>query len=176
MAFGAAKHVVFAVIGVREVVDIAGAEAEELVETALRRTTPRRETDIPFAETSGRIAGLFQIVRKDAFAVWQTDADPVFRRAKLMRQTVPQGMASRENRPARRRATRRGHVKIGASHAFARQPVDTRCLDHLVAVTTQIAVTDIVQVEEQDVRLVGSRGFQRLTRGRYSCHEHQNSG
>src|SRR6185436_1426023 len=44
----------------REVVDAAGERSEEVVVAALQRTEVRGETEMPFADQRGRVAGLAQ--------------------------------------------------------------------------------------------------------------------
>ena len=65
MFFVAEKHVVFAMIGVLEVVDVAGAETEEVVKAAFGGATARCESDVPLPKATRRVASFFEILRQD---------------------------------------------------------------------------------------------------------------
>ena len=60
---GAAAHVVLAVVEVLEVMDVARAVAEELVEAALGRPLAGIEADVPLAERAAGIAERLQVLR-----------------------------------------------------------------------------------------------------------------
>src|SRR5687768_17115044 len=60
-------------------------------------------------------------------------------------------MPPAENRAARRRATRRADVEVGAAYPFRCEPVDVRRLRLLVTIARQIAIAEIVDEEQEDV-------------------------
>ena len=72
-------HIVHAVIGVSEVIDVAGAKTEELIESAIGRPAAGCEADVPLAEAGGRLARLLEVLRKDTLAMRESDAHPVLR-------------------------------------------------------------------------------------------------
>ena len=63
-----------------------------------------------------------------------------------------------EQRVARRRAGRRAAVAVGEPQAFLREPVDVRRLDRGRAVAAEVAVAEVVGVDQDDVRRRGLGG------------------
>ncbi len=73
-----------------------------------------------------------------------------------------------EQRTPRRRADRRPHVEREQSSALGRELIDSRRVVHLRAVAAEVAVAEIVAVDEHDV---GPAGHGRRLRGVGGCDE-----
>ena len=58
----------------------------------------------------------------------------------------------RHEHAPRRRADRRAGVELRESHPLGCHPVETGRLNSLLAVTTEIAITEVVGQHEDDVR------------------------
>ena len=76
----------------------------------------------------------------------QANAGPVLRRGELVDEAVTHRITPREQRAARRRATRRDDVELGATNSLARELINPRRLDLLVSITAEIAVADVVDI------------------------------
>ena len=81
------------------------------------------------------------------------------------------GILTREYAGARRRADRASRIGVGEAYALARQGVDVGRLDLLLAVTTEMAVAQIVGHDEDNIRSLRSRG--RTRKGRPIEHADQ---
>jgi len=60
-----------------EIVNVAGAAPQKLIESALGRTTPYGETDVPLAKASRPIPLLLEVLWQDPFAMGQSDPVPI---------------------------------------------------------------------------------------------------
>jgi hypothetical protein len=154
----AQAHIVDAVAAVRViVVDHVTQETVEVVETALVRRVGGFEPEVPLADEAGAITGRLEQTRQQhgvgrqvaptVFGVstdHSGDADGV-------------GILSREQRGARRRADRAVRVKVVEPHPVADQCVDVGRFEVGRAVAGEIAVAQIVDEDDDDVRTVCRR-------------------
>jgi hypothetical protein len=154
--FRAATHVHFAAIGVLEVMDVARAKTEELVEAAFCGTTAGGKPDVPLAETAGRIARRFQVLGNQTFVMCQPDAVPVFLAYQLVHQSVAPRIPSGQQRAARGRAAGGDHIEIRTASPFRGKPVQVGSQHIRVSVTAKVAVPQVVHVDQQDVGPAGS--------------------
>jgi len=77
---------------------------------------------------------------------------------------------SRHQRAARRSADGTAAIRLRKFHAIRRQPVDVWRCDQLLTVAANVAVTEVVRQNEDDVRLDGA-GPQGQYRRRSSAEE-----
>src|SRR5258708_38958798 len=123
--------------------------SEEIVEAAQVRHAAGRDAAQPPLPIHRRfVAGAFQKLRKCEFAGLQAE----FRSSVAANGGVP-GVAAGHERAARGRAYRGSCVSLRKANSLTCQRVDVRSPDALLAVATQVAVTQIVGEDEQNVRM-----------------------
>ena len=121
-------------------------EAEGEIEALLAGfAAGARLAEAPLADHRGAVAGVAQRHRHGDVLVAQRDftvaADP----------DVP-GVQAGHQRRARRRADRAPRVVLGEPDPFGRQPIEGRRLKLRLSVRAQIAVAEVVRLDEDDVR------------------------
>ena len=104
---------------------------------------------MPLADHAGGVPGLLQDRRQcrppcfdDERGVAGQNPGPL----------LAKGIFAGHQRVTRRRACRRGRVPIGKAQSLARQPIDVRRLHCRRTIRRDVAVTEIVHVDEDDVR------------------------
>ena len=135
----------FRIVEVREALII---EAEEMIEALLVRAAgmagPSNES--PLADHAGLVAGLLQQHRDRYIPGFQPAAVAGDR-------GVPHVLAGHQ-RAARWRADVVSGVVAGVADPLARQLVEARCLDLLLAVAAKVSVAEVVSEDEDNVGLV----------------------
>src|SRR5690606_7217661 len=88
------------------VVNLSRRGADELIEALLERTRPRREADVPFAETAGGITRILQISGNQLLAGRESDSPVASDAWELDVETIPLRRTAGEERGPRWRARR----------------------------------------------------------------------
>ena len=147
------EEVVCAVrIGVLVIIDEPAQESEEVVEPVRVGLELRAIAEMPLAHQGRRVSGVLQELRQRLAGGWQS-ASAGGRRGQRRLEARALIVAPGHQHRAGRRARRRG-VEVGEPDAVGRQPVDVRRPDVGSAVTSVVAVPDIVHDDEDDVRLL----------------------
>ena len=136
------------------VVMSAGEKAEEGVEAAVERMKRRRGAEMPFADQAGTVAGVPQVSRKGRCFQRQSVGVVEGRVGEAGDHAETVRIAPRHQADTRGTAQRGGRVAVGEDDALPRQPVDVRGRDLDRAVEAHVVVAKVVDMDEDDVRLV----------------------
>src|SRR5262249_41393569 len=132
------------------------------------------EAEVPFADQSRGVAGRAQQVGQRALMERQSKlALGPDVRIELMPEAslIP----AREQAGPRRAAIGRGHVAVGAANSRLRQLVDIRGRHGLAAVHADVPITQIIDDDEQNVRLGRLRPLRSAGCGYGRCQQGQDS-
>ena len=113
----------------------------------VRHARRRRFPQAPFSEQAGGIPGLAQHLRQRDVLVAQRDAAAIAPHGRVAR------VVAGHQHAARRRALRTSRVRLGEPHPVARQTVQMRRPDALLAVAAEMAIPQVVGVDQDNVRL-----------------------
>ena len=141
---------------------VAGRRHDEgVVEADLERARPDRavpvdragpEPEVPLADDPRRVARPLQH-RGQGLAPRLDDEGGIARQD--ARPLPSPGIFPREQGVSRRRAGRRRGVRVGEPQALPRQPVDVRRADPRRPVAADVAVAQVVGIDEDDIRRIG---------------------
>ena len=120
--------------------------AEQIVPS--RRTGPT-EPEVPFADASGEITRVVE--QRSHRLAPLIDEQRIVGPDGPMTGPGPPAIATCHQVVSARRADGGRRVRGREAHAFARKPIDVRCLDLCRPITAEIAVTQIVGQNEDDV-------------------------
>ena len=124
-------------------------EAEVVVEAVARREKRRQVPEVPLAVDRGRVAAALQHLGERRLAFGDADLRSGEERSQ---DADAVRVGAGEQRRARGRADGLRDVEVGEAHALGGQPVDVRRSDARRAVDADVAVPEVVRVDEDDVR------------------------
>ena len=152
-------HPVHAAAEVRVVVVHHVAEkAVKEREAAVERFIGRLQSEMPLADDGGVVTGVRQRLRQQRRVVGQIAPAVADLLANHAGHTDEIRIAPGQERRARRRTDRRIRMKIREAHPLGGQPVDGGARQVRGAVRRQIAVTQVVDQDHQNVGRLGRHG------------------
>ena len=134
----------------------AAQEAEELVETAFCGPEFIFETQVPFADHAGRVAEFLQALGQCRFGERQPEIirGLVLRPGIVLEAEALLVAAGHEPGP-RRGAQRAGYIALREADAVAADRVHVRRGNIFAALNAEIVIAEIVDQDQNDVRLCG---------------------
>ena len=143
---------------------VAIRQPEPRVEAMVRWEKLRLVAAVPLADSERRIPGVTQHRCNGHLIRVQTDPLSGEQHAHVAHRFSAEPdscrVAASQHRSTRRRADRRGHVKVRKESSFGGEAVERWRLVKLGAVATEVAITEIVAVDEHNV---GRHGFAFVT-------------
>ncbi len=132
----------------------ADEEAEKVVEASRLRMVGRIESFVPFADQSGRIARIVQMIGKRALIERQAELGFVAGvRIELVAETGL--IASGQEAGSRGAAIGGRDIAVGAADAGGGQGVDIGRRHQLAAVDADVGVAQVIRDDNQNVRFAG---------------------
>ncbi len=129
---------------------VAVRQAEEQIEALRRRRPERRDVpEMPLADERSRIFGLQRLgdrhlgLRQSASVIREND---------LIAKPGANRITARQQSGARRRAEVRGGIKVGEQRALPHHPVEVRGAHALAPHRGDVAVTEVVAQNDDEVR------------------------
>ena len=109
--------------------------------------------EMPFSDETGAVALALQKLCQRDFLVWQPAARKTTQHAHLiMAHAVANRVTTGHQRRTARCAHLRGRVKLREPHALCRHAVEMRRADGGMPVAAQIAIAEVIRVNDDDVR------------------------
>ena len=132
---------------------VAVEQPVEIVESVLVRPVLRKVSQVPFADAGGLVASRFHCLRKRDF---RTGDAKMLSRYQHPNKSGTHGISAGKQCRTRRSACRHG-VEFGEPRAFVGHAVQARSRIRPVAVTTQVAVAQVVGKQNHEIRGAGFR-------------------
>ena len=139
---------------------VAVRQPEPFVEAMIRREKFRLIAAVPLADSERRVSGVTQHRRNGHLVGVQTDTLSGEQHAHVVHRFTAEPDSCRvtagQHRCSGRRADRRGHVEVREESPLGGEGVERWCVMELGAVAAEVAVPEVVAVDEHNV---GSHGF-----------------